>query len=171
MKMNYTHPSYSGYFQAYMSIWPSLWTPCEALRMQKVLMPALFSLILFVSDATFDRLPENPDNPLKAIRDIIEKQSELIKKGQGILERIRVSMANGEQGVPCKEELVELQQEMFKMNIEKIFPIVGEITDQNEKKTDEENLCKRLLKAALSAAMLVSILQFAFFGNSKSKKL
>jgi len=56
---------------------------------------------------------------------------------------------------------------MFVLNNEKIFPIVGEITESNEKKSEEESLFKRLMKAALSAAMLVSVIQFAFFGTKK----
>jgi hypothetical protein len=68
-----------------MSVWPSLWTPGEALRMQKVLMPLIFSFILFAMDATLDRLPENPEHPCKAVRDILAKQIELIKQGQDIL--------------------------------------------------------------------------------------
>lgn len=170
IKKNYGNPQYKWLTDAYLSFWPSLWTMGEALRFQKVLLPMFLSVLLFLLDATLDRLPENPNDPLAALNGIMETQDALIRQGLGILEKVRAEMKDrqepaGDDDIPCKAELVEFQEGMFRLNQEKIFPIVGEITVASDAKTTNQSLCTRLVKAALSASMFLSIIQFAFFGD------
>ena len=89
LKISYNNKNYKPYFDLYLGLWPNLWTPGEALRTQKILIPILLSIVLFLLDVTFDRLPENPQDPLKVLNNITDKQDDLIKKGLDILERVR----------------------------------------------------------------------------------
>jgi hypothetical protein len=68
--------------------------------------------VLFALDATFDRLPENPQDPLKVLNNITDKQDELIKKAIDILEKVRLEVRNepatDAQDIPCRSEIEAL---------------------------------------------------------------
>ena len=44
IKTSYNSEVYKPYFDLYMTLWPSLWTPGEALRTQKILLPLILCL-------------------------------------------------------------------------------------------------------------------------------
>ena len=176
MKLFYYDEAFKPYFSIYMSLYPNLWTPCEALRMQKILLPLVLSFVLFLFDVTVDRLPENPEDPLRVLNQITSKQDALITKGLQILERVRSEMKLRELSasgpIPCKAEIEELQEELFRFNNDDIFPVVGELNDTDTLKKSSEGLIKRLFKGILTALMLVSLLSFVLFGHSpKHSKL
>ena len=112
IKTSYNSEVYKPYFDLYMTLWPSLWTPGEALRTQKILLPLILSFVLFALDATFDRLPENPQDPLKVLNNITDKQDELIKKAIDILEKVRLEVRNepatDAQDIPYRSEIEAL---------------------------------------------------------------
>jgi hypothetical protein len=114
IKTNYSNEIFKPYFDIYMSFWPNLWTPGEALRTQKTLLPLVLAFVLFTLDVTVDRLPENPEDPLRVLNNITNRQDALITKGLNILEKVRAEMKHrepcviGESEIPCKAEIQEL---------------------------------------------------------------
>jgi hypothetical protein len=97
-KTNYRNPNYLFITDGYMNLWPSLWTPCEALRMQKVLLPLLLSVVLFLME-------------------IISTQDELIKRGLAILEKVRIEIKSRKEvseaderlkEVPCRDDIAQM---------------------------------------------------------------
>lgn len=68
-------------------------------------------------DISFDRLPENPDDPLRALNEIISTQDELIKRGLAILEKVRIEIKSRKEvseaderlkEVPCRDDIAQM---------------------------------------------------------------
>ena len=103
------------------------------------------------------------------LTDITDRQDELITKALKLLDNVQKQLPSRE--VPCKPELTELQEEIFKFNIDKIFPLVGEINTARDKKQENQSLCVRLMKSLFGALLMAQIVSFVIFGNNKPPKM
>ena len=67
---------------------------------------------------------------------------------------------------PCRDQIINFQEKLFKFNNEQILPAIGESMDENEAKKSNESMCTRILKGLITAIMIVSMLQFVMFGSN-----
>lgn len=145
-------------------------------------------------DNSLDILPPIPDDPLKLLRKIAARQTELIERAEEILKKCKIENygkedmdwevvlkegkfgdGDGEiQEKQISEELTQevkvLQTDLFNLNTEYLLKGVGEAMDYEDKKKNEESAFLKVFKMILSIMMFVGLAQYAFYGDKAPPK-
>jgi len=168
-RIMYGDQSMQPLYDQMQSFFPRQWTLGESLAQCRASISIILMLVIFVFDATLDRVDSKLD-PCKNLNRTVDRQVAISQRLLKLRARVNKMKDLEERDQLIKTEILDVQKEIRTLAQSDLLECIGECMDESELKVKSESVFARIFKIMMSVMIFIQVINYMQTGSKKSKK-